>query len=341
MIRNKQQKGSITSFDVADLAGVSASTVSLVVTGKAKGRVSEEKQKKVLEACEILGYQINSAARSLRLGSSETIGLFVPSVTNPFFSKVLQGAQRQANLVGYNVLLMDMMEKPDWESWMVYAINGQIIDGCILYLPELIPSKIIEKFKSKAILVEVETPNYACLVIDIENGTKAALKHLIDLGHTKIAFLDADYEAVTFKLRRKAFIDTLTENNLLVYQKYINQTKYGLENTINAAYKILNQVDPPTAIFCADDYFVPGVYKAAHRLNISIPNDLSVVGYDDSELARILEPELTSVSIPAEKVGELSVLMLLDSIKEFHPVKQIIPTNLIIRDSSTFPPKRI
>jgi DNA-binding LacI/PurR family transcriptional regulator len=335
--RFTRKQSTVTSFDVARLAGVSPSTVSLVMTGKAEGRVSEETQQKVRQASEDLSYQINAAARSLRLGDSHAIGLFVPNVLNPFFAKVLQGAQRKAYEAGYNVILMDMMDNPEWQSWLAKSMSARMIDGCILYTPELVLTDTIRKARCCAVLVEVESPGFTCLVIDIEEGARAAVQHLIDLGHRRIAFLDADYEAVTFTLRRKAYRETLQKAGIGYDPGYTGQTKYGIDNTIRAAYQVLSWPNPPTAIFCADDYFVPGVYKAARQLNLRIPEDLSVVGYDNSELARMLEPELTSIDIPAEELGEESVRMILEFLKQEHPFTRHIATRLVVRNS-TAPP---
>lgn len=324
----------VTSFDVARLARVSASTVSLVLNGKALGRVSPENQKKVHKASKELAYNINAAARSLRLGNACTIGLFVPNVINPFFAKFFQGAQRKAYQNKYNVLLVDMMDNPEWQVWLLDSLAARKIDGCILYSPESSAYSTIRKILPYVVLVEVMLPESVSLLIDVEEGARVAMRHLLDMGHIHIAYLDADYKAHTFQLRSKAYREMLQISGIGIRPEYIERTQYGIDNAIKAANRLLKQPQPPTAIFCADDLFVPGVYKAARDLGIRIPDDLSVIGFDDSEISRILEPDLTTVAIPAEKVGEESIEMMLELLRDEQIATRNISTKMVIRNST-------
>ena len=332
--KESSQRKKVTSFDVAKLVGVSASTVSLVLNGKAKGRVSPKNQKKVLKASRELSYNINAAARSLRLGTAYTIGLFVPNVINPFFAKFFQGAQRKAYQNEYNVLLIDMMYNPEWQVWLFDSLAARRIDGCILYAPESYAYSTIVKILPYAVLIEMMLPESISLSIDVEEGAEDAMRYLLNMGHIQIAYLGADYKGNTFELRLKAYRKMLQISGIGIRPEYIERTQYGIDNTIKAANRLLKQPQPPTAIFCADDLFVPGVYKAARDLGIRIPDDLSVIGFDDSEISRILEPDLTTVAIPAEKVGEESIDMLMKLLRDEQIANRHISTQLVIRNST-------
>src|SRR5829696_7138441 len=187
-----------TSNDVARCAGVSQSTVSLVLSGKAEGRVSEATQERVRRCARELGYRPNVAAQALRLGASRAVALLVPDMTNPFFSRVLHGAQRAAAAAGYIVILVDTQNDRRWEAQSFEALRAGPVDGYLLFevdAPEALGPD------PNVVLMEAEAPRRLSVRFDAEAGAAAAIRHLLELGHRRVAHLAAAFDAPTFGLR--------------------------------------------------------------------------------------------------------------------------------------------
>ena len=191
----------VTSVDVAEKAGVSQSTVSLVFSGKGEGRVSEATQEHVRRCARELGYRPNVAAQALRLGSSRAVALLVPDITNPFFSRVLRGAQRAARSAGYTVALVDTANDRRWEEQTFEALRAGPVDGYLLFEVDaprgLGPDEHV-------VLMESEGPGRPSVRFDAEGGAAAAFTHLVELGHERIGHLAAAFDAPTFHRRESA-----------------------------------------------------------------------------------------------------------------------------------------
>ena len=200
-----------TSIDVARRAGVSQSTVSLVFSGKGRGRVSEATAERVKEAARELGYRPNAAAQALRRGSSRAIALLVPDMTNPFFSLVLRGAQRAAAKAGYIVILVDTQNDRHWESQSFEALQAGPVDGYLLF--EVTAPDALGPDEN-VVLMETEAPPRPSVRFDGEGGATAAFEHLVSLGHTRIGHLGAAFQALTFQHREQARRRVLSEAGL-------------------------------------------------------------------------------------------------------------------------------
>lgn len=325
-----------TSIDVARRAGVSQSAVSLVFGGKAAGRVGKRTQEAILHAARELGYRPNSAARTLRSGRSRLLVLAVPDVSNPYFAAVLQGAEQAARLHGYSVMLASIRDEQDWQQVILDALSSRSVDGFLLFAIYPPLEGVYTALQGKAVLIDAPSRALPSLQLDIEAGMHAAMRHLLHLGHTKIAHLAAAVEAETFHLRRKAYLDALSAAGLTVTAAYQGRASFTIADAYQAAHRILDCPDPPSAIVCDSDVLAVGVYKAARALHRTIPQHLSVVGFDDSVIARILDPELTTVAIPTTVIGEQALLLLLAVLEEGHaPSETIVPLELVIRASTT------
>src|SRR6201991_4486463 len=188
----------VTSVDVARKAGVSQSTVSLVLSGKAAGRISARTEEAVKAAAKELGYRPNVAARALRTGVARSVGLVVPDITNPFFGRVLRGAQRAAQQAGYTVVLVDLGNNRAWETTSLQALLAGPADGLLLFEADLPPGAT-----EHAIQIEMRPGGLPVVRIDVEAGTDLALDHLMALGHTRIGHVASSFVAPTFALRRE------------------------------------------------------------------------------------------------------------------------------------------
>jgi len=323
----------VTSIDVAEHAGVSQSTVSLVFSGKGKGRVSAATQERVRRSARELGYRPNVAAQALRLGSSGAVALLVPDVTNPFFGRVLRGAQRAAQAGGYTVALVDTGRDPRWAASSFEALRAGPVDGYLLFqvtAPEgLGPDQPV-------VLMETEAPRRPSVRFDAEGGAAAAFRHLLELGHRRIGHLATTFDAPTFHLREAARRRVLSEAGLDPDSLPRAGTAIGIEEARAAAGPLL--AERPTAVFCDDDVIAAGFYLAAREHGVRIPEDVSVVGFDDMDFARVLEPALTTVALDGEKLGA-SAFGLLDARMAGRRTRKriVLGAELLVR-GSTAPP---
>jgi DNA-binding LacI/PurR family transcriptional regulator len=324
----------ITSVDVARRAGVSQSTVSLVFSGKGRGRVSEATQEEVRRCARELGYRPNLAAQALRLGSSRAVALLVPDITNPFFARVLRGAQRAAQGAGYTVALVDTANDRRWEEQSFEALRAGPVDGYLLF--EVSPPEGLGPGEH-IVLIESQAPRRSSVRFDAERGATDAFRHFVELGHRRIGHLAADFDAPTFKLREAARRSVLTEAGLDPDALPRATTDIAIDRARDAAGPLLDQ--GPTAVFCDDDVIAAGLYLAARERDVRIPEQLSVIGFDDLDFARVLEPPLTTVALDAELLGATAFELLEARIAgRRSPATRVLPAHLVVRGSTAPPP---
>ncbi|GCE46075.1 LacI family transcriptional regulator [Thermosporothrix hazakensis] len=327
-----------TSFDVARRAGVSQSAVSLVFGGKAEGRVGKRTQEAILQAARELGYHPNRAARTLRSGRSRIVALVVPDVSNPYFAAVLQGAEEAARTSGYSVLLAQLHEEQDWQHVVLDALTSRAVDGFLFCTLQPPSESIAQVLQGKAIIVDETYQGLPSLQLDVETGMQAAMEHLIHLGHRRIAHLGAAVDATSFHQRHHAYQAALHQAGLSFPADYLARAAFTSADASRAAHQLLTCPEPPSAIVCDSDVLAVGVYKAARALHRSIPRDLSVVSFDDSIIASMLDPELTTVAIPARTIGAQALALLLQALEEgTAPASLTIPLTLMIRASTAQP----
>jgi DNA-binding LacI/PurR family transcriptional regulator len=326
----------VTSVDVARRAGVSQSTVSLVFSGKGQGRVSEATQQKVRRCARELGYRPNLAAQALRLGSSRAVALLVPDITNPFFARVLRGAQRAAQDAGYTVALIDTGNDRRWEAQSFQALRAGPVDGYLLF--EVSPPEGLGP-DEHVVLIESRAPHRSSVRFDSEGGAADAFRHLLELGHRRIGHLAADFDAPTFHLREAARRSVLTQAGLDPDAQPRAATQITIDHAQKAAGPLLDQ--GPTAVFCDDDIIAAGLYMAARERGQRIPDDLSVIGFDDMDFARVLEPPLTTVALDAELLGATAFELFEARIAGRRTrTTTVLPAQLLVRGSTAPPPRR-
>ena len=332
---NNMASSTPTSVDVARRVRVSQSAVSLVFGGKAAGRVSKRTQEAILQAARELGYRPNSAARTLRSGRSRLVALVVPDVSNPYFAAVLQGAEQAARASGYSVMLAQVRDEQDWQPTVLDPLTSRAVDGFLFFTVQPPTTGEQVALRGKAVLVDAGSQALPSLQLDIEAGMHAVMRHLLSLGHTKIAHLSAGVDAETFHLRQRAYVDTLRRAGCRETPAYQAQAPFSIPDAYRAARHLLACAEPPSAIICDSDVLAVGVYKAARDLQRAIPRDVSVASFDDSLIARILDPELTTVAIPARAIGEQALLLLLRVLSGEQVSAPItVPLELVIRAST-------
>jgi DNA-binding LacI/PurR family transcriptional regulator len=322
----------VTSVDVARAAGVSQSTVSLVLSGKSAGRISAKTEEAVRRAAEELGYRPNVAARALRTGSARAVGLVVTDVTHPFFGRTMRGAQQAASRAGYTVALVDV---PGDDSQPVEVLRAGPVDG-FLYFSVEPPAR--RPPGEQLVVIEAAPEGIPWVRLDTEGGTDAAMAHLLELGHERIGRVGSDRPFPTFELRRERWRAALEGAGLEAGDDLFAGSRFSFEDAARAAGTLMDAKRPPTAYYCDDDLLAGGVYLAARERGLKIPDDLSVVGFDDLAFARVLDPPMTTVWADAEQLGATAFETLAETMAGAEaPPGRVLPVELVVR-GSTGPP---
>ncbi|NEW70981.1 LacI family DNA-binding transcriptional regulator [Streptomyces rhizosphaericus] len=325
---------------MARAAGVSQATVSLVLGEKWPGRVSERTVETVRAAARDLGYRPNLAARSLRLGRTRTVLLVVPALTTEFFARVYTGAERVAADHGFGVVLYPSPEgvgpaRDPFDSARA-SLDGVIAssmaaDALVAVRGGGLPLVMLDSDPDDAAAA-------ATVNLDIADGARQVAGHLLGLGHRRVAHLRAAVDSWTFRVRARALAEAVDG----VPGAGLSAEPAGLsvEEGRRAAERVLARPGPrPTALVCDDDILAAGACKAARRLGLRIPDDISVTGFDDLALATAVEPELTTVRLPAEAVGAAGMRALMTLLDGETPQDTVLPVDLIPRGSTAAPPR--
>ncbi|NLU66225.1 LacI family DNA-binding transcriptional regulator [Streptomyces sp. HNM0574] len=328
----------VTGRDVARRAGVSQATVSLVLGGKGEGRVSARTAEAVTAAAQALGYRPNLAARSLRLGRTRTALLVVPVLGSDFFARVHTGAAAVAAEHDFGVVLYPSPEgtgpAPD-----PFGSSRTALDGVIA--SSMAPEALAALREAGLPLVMLDSdpaaPDAAATVnLDIADGMRQTVAHLTGLGHRRLAHLAAAVDSWTFRERARALSGALTGTGAALLRT--ERTALAVPEACAAATRALTAPGPrPTALVCDDDLVAAGACKAARRLGLRVPEDVSVTGFDDLTLATALEPELTTVRLPAEEFGAAGMRALLAGLSPAHgpaPGGAALPVTLVPRGST-------
>ncbi|MGW0394280.1 LacI family DNA-binding transcriptional regulator [Streptomyces sp. NPDC003042] len=322
-----------TSRDVATAAGVSQATVSLVLGEKWRGRVSERTARLVRDTATQLGYRPNLAARNLRLGSTRTALLVVPALTNEFFARVYTGAARIAAEHGFGVVLYP---SPDGTGPArdPFASARAALDGVIASSMAADTLDAIGGDDLPLVMLDSDptTGNAAAHVnLAMADGMRQVTEHLLTLHHRRFLHLASAVDSWTFDIRAQALTTHLAPHAELRTVRAplsVDGARTAAEIALAAPH------NRPTAVICDDDILAAGACKAARRLGLRIPEDLSVTGFDDLALATAVDPELTTVHLPAETVGEQGMTALLAVLDGTPWNAPDIPVDLIVRDSS-------
>ncbi|MFJ3280512.1 LacI family DNA-binding transcriptional regulator [Streptomyces halstedii] len=324
-----------TSRDVARSAGVSQATVSLVLGGKWRGRVSETTAGRVRESARELGYRPNLAARSLRLGDTRTALLVVPALTNEFFARVYTGAAAVAAEHGFGVVLYP---SPDGTGPArdPFASARASLDGVIA---SSMASDALGALRGAGLpLVMLDSdPGDAGVAarvnLDIADGMRQVTEHLLGLGHRRFVHLASAVDTWTFAVRARALGGVLAGVPGATLRTVT--APLDVRAATAAAEAVLAEPEAlPTAIVCDDDILAAGACKAVRRRGLRVPDDISVTGFDDLALATAVEPELTTVRLPAEQVGRRGMTALL-AVLDGRPAESgDLPVRLVPRGST-------
>jgi len=330
-----------TIYDIAKKANVSPMTVSRVIN-KSKN-VSESTRIKVDNAIKKLNFIPNSSARYLTSKKSNILSLVITDIANPFFTKLARGAEDKAKQMGYRLLLCNSDEDINKESDYINMLISTGVDGVMITPSEDASSnnlQTLNKYNIPFILLDRKIAGINCDEIhgDSRNGTQKILEHLIKKGHKRIAIINGPLNISTARERQQAYIETLTSYNLQLHDDFIIQSHYKYKNTNISTLLSIPLKERPTAIFAANNFIAINTIKELQTLNIRVPEDISVVCFDDLDPSLDLDPFLTVVAQPAYNFGFMGAKMLIERIEKIAPPefrKVVLPSELIIRDSAS------
>lgn len=324
----------VTGHDVARRAGVTQSTVSLVLSGKAAGRVSNTLQDTVRRAAKELGYEPLQSARALRSGRTDAIGLVVPDITNPFLGSVMHGAQQAAWAAGHAAVLIESGRQVAQRRRAVEALRGGLVSALLLF--GLAPERVSDL--APAVLIEVRRRGVPSVVLDSAAGMRDVAAHLAEHGHRRVGYLGLADHRWTFERRYTDFQRALAEIPGLRLVRTRVADDLSIEAGRRAGSTLLTGRGRPSAIVCADDILAAGLYAAAYDAGVQVPEDLSIIGYGGSIVGDALVPGLTTVHAPAELLGGRAVEVVLSLLaRETVPEHTTLPVQLLARGSVARP----
>ncbi|KHF37950.1 LacI family DNA-binding transcriptional regulator [Halalkalibacter okhensis] len=327
-------KKKVTSMDVAKLAGVSQSTVSRVFGSGAN--VSEKKRIQILDAAERLGYQPNAIARGLITNQTKMIGIVMRNIQNPFYPEVLEKFYVKLAEKGYHLIFMNsehnLVQEDDISHLIEYHVDGVIITDALL------SSSAVKRFLKNDIAVilfnrYIENADYSAVFCDNYLAGQKIADYLVETGHKHFAFISGPLETSTTMDRKKGFEESLAKHGFFDIEVEIGN--YSYESGFAAAKKILQSNNQIDSIFCSNDITALGAIDAAKSLGIQVPEDLSVIGFDDISMASWPSYSLTTWQQPVDEMVHSTIALLLNemNVEEKKVAKHAIPGELIIRGS--------
>lgn len=322
---------------VAKQAGVSVATVSRVLNGQ--NTVSSKTKTKVEEAIKFLNYEPSMLGRNLRNSESRIVLILIPNISNPFYLDIIKGIENTALNHGYNILLCETNSNPDKENIYFNLVRKKMADGIISMDPAVNVETLKQLARTYAI---IQCSEYGggigipYVTIDSEEASYRAVKHLIQIGHKKIALMNSDEKFLYARERKAGYQRALKEQGIAVESRYMVYTQdLSFGHGQQAMKKILALPDRPTAVFAVSDLLAIGALKEINASGLHVPKDIAVVGFDKIDFSNMTNPTLTTVAQPMYKMGATAADMLIDKIRGKEVDSVILEHELIIRESTS------
>src|SRR5512133_4205944 len=322
--------------DIARAAQVSHSTVSRAL--RDSPLVNPETRALIHKIAAEKGYTVSAVARSLVTRRTNTIGVVVTSIADPFVGQVVGGIEEFALAHGYSVILATCHADPDREQRAVRSFHERRVDGILvtasrvgaLYMP------MLEEMKVPIVLINNQHPGEFGYHVSIDNpaGARAATAHLIELGHRRIAYIGDRFGLHSDEERCAGYRTTLERSGIAFDAELVVNGDGGPENGAQAMRTLLDLTDPPTGVFCYNDMAAYGAMRAARERGLRVPEDISIAGFDDLFLSSYTDPPLTTVRQPMQEMGRDAADILLDLLAGGKPTSVIKPGTLVPRQST-------
>ncbi len=327
-----------TIHDVALVAGLSSATVSRYLQGQHVRRAD-----RIAEVIRELDFRPTPAARSLKSGMTGSIAVVVPDITNPFFAAVVKGVESISRQDEYHIFLYNTEEDGGREAAILADLRGRV-DGIIL-TPADESQAAASRLAATGIpivLLDREVGDgtlFDSVLIDNVEGARQAGSYLVSLGHTDIAVISGPLDTTPGRTRHDGFLSALEEAGVSPAPRHIQISDFREEGGYQSALRLLALEAPPTAVFVANNLMCIGVLRALHDMRVDVPAEMSVVGFDDLQLAQLLSPPLTVIGRPMEEQGALAVRLLLNRLDGRSAKRRgiVLDTQLVIRESCAAP----
>lgn len=322
--------------DVAQRAGVSVATVSRVFNNRTT--VAEKTRLKVEQAINELNYEPSVLGRNLRNSESRLLLVLIPSISNPFYSDIINGIEDTAIALGYNILLCETDSNPDRESIYFNLVRNRLADGIISMDPSVNKTKLIE-LASQYPIVQCsefdEDASISYVTINNELAAYHAVKHLIKTGQKKIALINSDEKFLYARERRRGYEKAMAEFGLTIHNDWIyNTDSLNFEDGKRAMRVLLALPERPTAVFAVSDILAIGALKEINASGLMVPRDIALIGFDKIAFSNMTHPALSTVAQPMYKMGCISANMIINKIQGKKVESIILEHELVIREST-------
>ncbi len=327
-----------TIVDVAQAAGVSVATVSRVLNGKYP--VKQQLREKVLAAVDALQYVPNTTARNLRRSESGTILILAPNITNPYYNHILAGIGEVAQKYGYRSFLCNTGGDIEQEKSLLSRLETHEADGAVLLATELGAQWLLPFAQRFPVVQSSEFDpqvDVAHVSIDNRRAARDVMEYLLSLGHTRIGLINSENHYYSTRQRTRGYCEALQQAGIEVRQDYIRQASvdYSFKSGFQAARSLLSQETRPTALFCISDMLALGAIASAQEMGFRVPEDVTVVGFDDVDSTTMFHPYVTTVVQPCLDIGRRAMEMLYDLMHGRQAPRQVVlPHHLEVRESS-------
>ncbi|MEF3303839.1 LacI family DNA-binding transcriptional regulator [Paenibacillus sp. GYB003] len=335
----------VTIYDVAREAGVSIAAVSQVINGK--GKISERRRREIVRVMERLNYRPSVIATALAGKRTYTIGLLVPDISNPFFAEIARSVEEQGHRLGYSLVICCTDNKEDRVERYLSLFRSKSVDGIVIGTgigtddKETIAPLAHGRIPIVTIARELPGCDGGTVVVDDFAGGRMAAGHLTALGHRRMAVLAESPKLSSSRERIRGFREGLGEAGVELPDAAV--VTCGGQPPVaegkRRASELLRSGDRPTAIFCCNDLLAIGTLQAAKEAGLSVPGDVSVVGFDNTILASVTDPPLTTVAQPIERMGQLAVDLLIRRLanETDEPPRTVLQPELVVRESTAAP----
>lgn len=330
-------KQSVTIQDVARLAGVSTATVSRVLSKP--DVVRNHTQEQVMAAVRQLDYQPVAAARALASGRTHTVGCVIPTLDHAIFARSTQAMQTTLAQAGYQLLVASHEYDPGTEFELVRALQHRGVDALVLVGTDHVPRlwEALSAWRKPTLLTWSCDPRLPSLGFDNAGAARMATEHLLGLGHRDIAVISG-FSAHNDRARSRieGVRQALTRLKLTLPPIRVTEQAFNLEGGRLGLRKLMSSRQPPTAIFCGNDLLAVGALLEAQRLNLKVPEHLSICGIDNLEISEAINPGLTTVSLPTQDLGRIAAQYMLSAISgDVIAAQSLLPFELVIRGSTS------
>lgn len=325
--------------DIAALAETSVATVSRVINNE--DNVSEETKKRVLEVIKTTGYKPNLVGRALRSQKSGKILVLLPMISNPFYSRVLQGVEHRASANGYDTIACITHRDPAVESRYLDLLKTKQVDGAISFtitMPEEKLIKIVKEYPYVNCAAWTRSRKFSCVSIDNVAAAREAIEHFIHAGHKRIAFVNGAFNRTYENEREKGYKEALAENGIPFCEDYLCYSDYSVTGGYEACELLMKNPESPTAIFANNDQMAAGVCKYLIKSGKQPGKDVEVIGFDGTFLSDMCTPAISTILQPGYDMGRTAFDLLYDRIADPKAVvKRVTMMHTLIHKETTNP----